>query len=126
MRTIQRLKAPSDLCTDDWLGALDTKEECRNGCFVTFKSHREVSGCSGRKESDGRTGKTPAPRFLYSMDTFSPGGNASDTRMVVFGGETHDACYLDDVWEFSVAEARWTEQSAPVPDGRKKCSDLLD
>lgn len=45
--------------------------------------------------------------------------------MIVFGGESIDGCYLDDVWVLHLNSLSWEELSRPVA-CQKRCRSLLD
>ena len=50
---------------------------------------------------------------------------ATDTRLVVFGGESLKQCYMNDLWEFSVLNSTWELKSALEPDQQGKCAKLI-
>ena len=59
------------------------------------------------------------------MDTYGARVNGTqDTRMVVFGGASEHHCYLDDVWEYSVAANAWRQLSKLAADQPHKCKNL--
>jgi hypothetical protein len=71
------------------------------------------------------TGKVPPSRYLYSMDTYTTEVNSTlDSRFVVFGGAGDHRCYLDDLWEYSVAGNTWQEMSKLAADQPHKCQHL--
>lgn len=71
------------------------------------------------------TGPLPPPRYLFSMDTYTAQVNdTQDTRLLIFGGASRHHCYLDDVWEYSVAGNEWRELSPLAAHQPHKCRDL--
>ena len=68
-------------------------------------------------------GPQPRARFLYSMAFYvkeKDMKHVEDARMVIFGGESHDGCFMNDVWEFSLGKGRWEQLSANRP-CQKRC-----
>ena len=43
-----------------------------------------------------------------------------DPRLVVYGGEAVDGCYMSDMWQLSLVSRNWTELSKNVP-CQKRC-----
>lgn len=90
---------------------------CHHMRILQSVCKRPQSGCSGVQ---------PKARFLYSLAFYSTGDasnallsdddvGANDGRMLIFGGEGRDGCYMNDVWEFSLSSSRWREVSADRP-----------
>ncbi|PRW33002.1 kelch motif [Chlorella sorokiniana] len=72
------------------------------------------------QQTRDRKGK-PLPRFEHSYTQVSPPGS-SDSRLVVFGGQTTAAathrqkkwpCQLNDVWSLSLTSLTWRELTPP-------------
>ena len=65
---------------------------------------------------------------VYSLNVSSGSGanstSVTDTRMVVFGGESLKQCYMNDLWEFSVLDSAWELKSALEPDQQGRCAEL--
>lgn len=58
--------------------------------------------------------------FMEVNATAGPPGS-----MIVFGGESIDGCYLDDVWVLHLNSLSWEELSRPVA-CQKRCRSLLE
>ena len=58
--------------------------------------------------------------FTEVNATAGPAGS-----MIVFGGESIDGCYLDDVWVLHLNSLSWEELSRPVA-CQKRCRSLLE
>ncbi|KAL0036642.1 hypothetical protein WJX79_003782 [Trebouxia sp. C0005] len=77
------------------------------------------------------TGSTPMARFLFSSDLFYPsaapsqGDNGPAGFMVIFGGETVNECYLNDVWVLHLNSLRWKQLSKPVA-CQKRCRSIVE
>ena len=89
----------------------------------------------------------PLPRWLFSYDVYTTAaeravssgnqlnGSAvaalqrgltrhSDTYLVVFGGETYEGCYLNDLWQLNLDSYQWELLAAAKLDSRR-CRSLV-
>lgn len=73
-------------------------------------AHHNITGASRPVDS----------AFMEVNATAGPAGS-----MIVFGGESIDGCYLDDVWVLHLNSLSWEELSRPVA-CQKRCRSLLE
>ena len=118
-----------------WQNRAGQRSTSQASCFAQPWTELSADGLDSSSVTATRcAGTRPPPRFLYSMDSYSvstSGGSganstsATDTRLVVFGGESLKQCYMNDLWEFSVLNSAWELKSALAPDHQGKCAKLI-
>lgn len=124
----ENLEQDSDLSLDNERGWLGYSEEpgtnlAQSSSFPFARSNYDEDTEASLPDSAGSESQAVQSKTQSAVPT--QGDNGPAGSMIIFGGETVNECYLNDVWVLHLNSLRWKQLSKPVA-CQKRCRSIVE
>ena len=121
----ENLKQDSDLTDLGWLGYSEEPGTnlAQSSSLPSARSNGDEATEASLPDSAGLVGQATQSKTQSAAPP--QGDNGPAGSMIIFGGETVNECYLNDVWVLHLNSLRWKQLSKPVA-CQKRCRSIVE
>ncbi|DBB10023.1 TPA: hypothetical protein ACH3X3_001610 [Trebouxia sp. C0006] len=121
----ENLKQDSDLTDLGWLGYSEEPGTnlAQSSSLPSARSNGDEATEASLPDSAGLVGRATQSKTQSAAPP--QGDNGPAGSMIIFGGETVNECYLNDVWVLHLNSLRWKQLSKPVA-CQKRCRSIVE